>query len=247
MLEPQHQATSRAFARWACDRHAGIGADGLLVLETSRSADVRMRTINADGSEAEMCGNGVRCAARWLDEAGEGERTALRDRGRDRSQTEIVARGPEYLVRVAMGTPRMSSFDVPGFSDDAASSISAIRTSSSFATTPARSISRPSRSGCRAIRAYPTGRTCTPLRSENSGGLRVRHWERGVGLTMACGTGAVACAAVAIARRRVVSPVSVEVPGGRLTVEWDGRGDAFLTGPAIRVFDTEVEFVAHRD
>jgi diaminopimelate epimerase len=70
--------------------------------------------------------------------------------------------------------------------------------------------------------------------------LHVRHWERGVGLTQACGTGAVACAAVAIERGMAVSPVEVLVPGGRLVVEWDGQGEAYLTGPAVRVFDTQV-------
>ena len=58
------------FARWACDRHGGIGADGVLLIEPSAIADARMRVINADGSEAEMCGNGIRCVARFLDEAG---------------------------------------------------------------------------------------------------------------------------------------------------------------------------------
>jgi diaminopimelate epimerase len=70
--------------------------------------------------------------------------------------------------------------------------------------------------------------------------LRVRHWERGVGLTMACGTGAVACAAAALRENLVTSPVDVFVPGGRLVVEWDGRGGAFLIGPAVRVFDAQV-------
>ena len=70
--------------------------------------------------------------------------------------------------------------------------------------------------------------------------MRVAHWERGVGLTMACGTGAVACAAVAIASGMATSPVEVFVPGGRLVVEWDGTGNAYLTGPAVRVFDSEV-------
>jgi len=67
----------------------------------------------------------------------------------------------------------------------------------------------------------------------------VRHWERGVGLTMACGTGTVAAAAAAIAMKKVRSPVEVFVPGGRLIVEWEG-GTSYLTGPAVRVYDTEV-------
>ena len=68
----------------------------------------------------------------------------------------------------------------------------------------------------------------------------MRHWERGVGLTMACGTGAIAAAIAAIQSGRVRSPVRTLVPGGQLVVEWDGTGAAALTGPAVRVFDTEV-------
>ena len=66
------------FAKFACDRRDGIGADGVIVIESSSAGGLAMRTVNADGSEAEMCGNGVRCAARWLDEAGEGDRVAFR-------------------------------------------------------------------------------------------------------------------------------------------------------------------------
>ena len=234
-----------AFARWACDRRAGVGADGLLVLETSRNGAVRMRTINADGSEAEMCGNGVRCAARWLDEAGAGERTAF-ETAAGTIHTEIIARGPEYQVRVAMGTPRIASFDVPGFSEASFVDLGNPHVVV-FCDDPSAVDLESVAERLQGDPRLPDGANVHVVAVEDSGGLRVRHWERGVGLTMACGTGAVACAAVAIAQRRVISPVSVEVPGGRLTVEWDGRGEAFLSGPAMRVFDAEVEFVAHRD
>jgi diaminopimelate epimerase len=70
--------------------------------------------------------------------------------------------------------------------------------------------------------------------------LDVRHWERGVGLTQACGTGAAACAAAAIHLGMAQSPVQVRVPGGVLTIEWDGKDEAFLCGPAVRVFDTNI-------
>jgi diaminopimelate epimerase len=233
------------FARWACDRRAGIGADGLLVLEGSRTGDVRMRTINTDGSEAEMCGNGIRCAARWLDEAGAGERLAF-ETAAGTIHTEVIARAPEYRVRVAMGTPRIASFAVPGFSDASFVDLGNPHVVA-FCEDPRAMDLEALAERLQGDPRLPDGANVHVVAVENSGVLRVRHWERGVGLTMACGTGAVACAAVAIAQRKVVSPVSVDVPGGRLTVEWDGRGDAFLSGPAIRVFDTEVEFVAHRD
>jgi len=234
-----------AFARWACDRRAGIGADGLLVLEASPNGDVRMRTINADGSEAEMCGNGVRCAARWLDEAGAGERMAF-ETAAGTIHTEVITRAPEYQVRVAMGTPRITSFVVPGFSEACFVDLGNPHVVVFSEDTGAVDLEALAERLQRDPR-LPDGANVHVVTVEDSGALRVRHWERGVGLTMACGTGAVACAAVAIAQRNVISPVTVEVPGGRLTVEWDGCGDAFLSGPAIRVFDAEVEFVAHRD
>jgi diaminopimelate epimerase len=204
-----------------------------------------MRTINADGSEAEMCGNGVRCAARWLDEAGAGQRMTFETEA-GTVHTEIVAREPEYQVRVAMGIPRIAAFDVRGFSDASFVDLGNPHVVV-FCDDPAAVDLEALAEGLQRDPRLSEGANVHVFAVETSGGLRVRHWERGVGLTMACGTGAVACAAVAIAKRRVVSPVSVDVPGGRLSVEWDGRGDAFLSGPAIRVFDTEVEFDAHRD
>jgi diaminopimelate epimerase len=226
-----------SFARWACDRRAGIGADGVIVLEASNGATARMRTINADGTEAEMCGNGVRCAARWLDEAGQGDRIDFETEA-GRIRTEIVARAPEYLVRVAMGRPSIAPvphvIPIATFVDlgnphvvvferhiDA---IDLEALAATFQSNP----------------AFPNGTNVHVTALANIHAIQVRHWERGVGLTQACGTGAVACAAVALDKRLVQSPVEVLVPGGRLVVDWDGEGEAYLTGPAMRVFDTEV-------
>lgn len=227
-----------SLATWTCDRRAGIGADGLIVIEPSQAADVRMRTFNADGTEAEMCGNGIRCAARWLDEAGEGERIAFEtDAGLVR--TEIVARAPEYLVRVAMGRPTIVPIVVA-----AASDASFVDTGNPHVVLFVRN---PEGIDLETIGAelqrdarFPEGANVHVVTPVDRRSLRVRHWERGVGLTMACGTGAVACAAAAIERGIAAAPVEVLVPGGRLVVEWDS-GDAYLVGPAVRVFDTEVD------
>lgn len=232
-----------SFARWACDRHAGIGADGLIVLEASAVADVRMRTINADGTEAEMCGNGIRCAARRLDEAGAGDRIAFEtDAGVVR--TQVVAREPEYLVRVAMGRPRISPvtplvIPIATIVDLGNPHVVIFETNAgldAFALDLELLAS-----GYQRDPAFPNGANVHVAAPIDEHSISVRSWERGVGPTMACGTGAVACAAVAIEKRIVASPVNVFVPGGRLVVEWDGEGDATLVGPAVRVFDTEVE------
>jgi diaminopimelate epimerase len=227
-----------AFARWACDRRAGVGADGLIVIEVSRTSDAAMRTFNADGTQAEMCGNGIRCAARWLDEAGEGDRLEFETPGGS-VRTEIVARGPEYLVRALVGTPRIVPLALE-FSGDAYvvdlgnPHVVLFPTRVDDVDLPAlaESLQKDPR--------FTNGVNVHVVAVDGKDRLRLRHWERGVGLTPACGTGAVACAAVAIRQNLVSSPVETFVPGGRLVVEWDGTGDAALTGPAIRVFDTEV-------
>ncbi|MGA8576016.1 MAG: diaminopimelate epimerase [Candidatus Cybelea sp.] len=227
-----------SFSRWACDRRAGIGADGVIVLEASQKADLRMRTINADGSEAEMCGNGIRCAARWLDENGEGEAVAFETEG-GIVRTDVVARDPEYLVRVAMGRPSVGAIAISILPDAAF-----VDVGNPHVVILRDDVDRIDLEGvAEALQREPRLREganvhVAAVRGRNA--LEVRHWERGVGMTMACGTGAVACVAVAIERRLAVSPVEVFVPGGRLFVEWEADGSAYLIGPAVRVFDAEV-------
>lgn len=226
-----------ALGRWVCDRHAGVGADGLIVLEPSARADVKMRVINADGSEAEMCGNGARCAARYLDEAGEGDAIAF-DTLAGVVETRVIAREPEYLVRVSMEAPRSGVERLPYMDGawyvdlgnphavllrDTVEDLELSMIANRFQSMP----------------LFPHGAN-VHIAAAYRGALHVRHWERGVGLTMACGTGAVACAVTAIDRGLLASPVEIFVPGGRLVVEWDGGSVAYLTGPAVRVFDTEV-------
>ena len=230
------------FARWACDRRAGVGADGLISLHASVESDVGMRIHNADGSEAEMCGNGIRCAARWLDEAGEGDRLTFETKAGP-IRTVVVERRPEYLVRVAMGTPRIAPQSV-SFLDDARfvdmgnPHVVLFRTHVDDVDLTLLA------TRLQGSTHFPNGTNVHIAARDGEDVLRVRHWERGVGLTMACGTGAVACAVASIEKGLVGSPVEVFVPGGRLLVEWNGDGVAYLTGPAVRVFDSEVQVEA---
>jgi diaminopimelate epimerase len=223
------------FAKWACDRRGGIGADGVIAIESSNVAGARMRTINADGSEAEMCGNGVRCAARWFDEAGEGAGVTFETEA-GLISTEIVSRGHEYAVRIAMGCPAITPLSEGWFVDLGNPHVVLMRSSIGDVDleTMAEEIQKDWR--------FTNGTNVHIAALQGHRSMRVAHWERGVGLTMACGTGAVASAAVAIASGTATSPIEVFVPGGRLVVEWDGTGNAYLTGPAVRVFDTEVDF-----
>ncbi|HET6894040.1 MAG TPA: diaminopimelate epimerase [Candidatus Baltobacteraceae bacterium] len=221
-------ADLHAFARDACDRRGGVGADGVIVIEPSDRADVRMRIINADGSEAEMCGNGARCAARFLSDRGEGTHFRFETLA-GLIVADVLDNGN---VRLNVGVPHFEQRALPFADADFvwvgnphvvifAASLDEVDVEAIGASNPDVNVHA----------AVVTG--------EHT--MRVRHYERGAGLTYSCGTGSVACAAAAIRRGLTKSPVDVRVPGGHVLVEWDGSQEAFLTGPAVRVFDATVD------
>ncbi|MBV9270027.1 MAG: diaminopimelate epimerase [Candidatus Eremiobacteraeota bacterium] len=224
-----------ALARKICDRHGAIGGDGLLVILPSKIADVRMRIFNADGGEAEMCGNGIRCVARYLHDGGEGEKFTIETIG-GIIYTEVLESRNGFQVRVQMDEPKLDRRSLPFANADlvvAGNSHLIIferdLCALDLAATGERLQSDP---------AFPEGinvHVAVPVTTHR---LDVRHYERGVGLTNACGTGAIAAAVAAIHRGVAASPVDVHVPGGVLRVEWEGSGPAYMTGPAVRVFDT---------
>jgi diaminopimelate epimerase len=225
----------RAFALAACDRHTGIGADGVLVIGDSARAPVSMRVINANGGEAEMCGNGVRCVARYLDQRGEGGEFDVDTIG-GIVHTSVVERGEVYRVRVDVGLPLLESRDrvVPRSAVLVVGNRHLVLFRESIDTFDLESFGESAQTDAR----FPEGINVHLACVEDARTIRARHYERGAGLTMACGTGSVACAAAAILEGAVASPVVVRVPGGALTVEWDGTGSAYMTGPAVHVFDT---------
>jgi diaminopimelate epimerase len=228
-------------ARVLCDPVRGFAADGLLVVLASRRADARMRMFNPDGSEAEMCGNGVRCVARYLAEDGAPEHATI-ETVAGPIVTDVVSREP-FLVRASMGEPVVSeacTLEVAGrvleyvpvsvgnphvviFTDDV------MRIDLDFIGPQIEK--HP---------AFPEGTNVHFCVVEDRKTLRARHWERGAGATLACGTGATACAAAAIVRHIADSPVDVWVPGGRLTIAWDGRAEALMTGEVEREFERSV-------
>ncbi len=218
-----------AFARAACDRRAGVGADGLIVILPSGRADARMRIFNADGSEAEMCGNGVRCAARFLCEDGSGERLRIETLA-GIVEADILQKSPVFHVRLNVGTPRIEG---TVRQENRAVLVSV---GNPHAVIFARSVND---IDLLALGSRLPEYNVHVAAVRDRHGMDVRHHERGVGLTQACGTGAVACAAAAITSGMADSPIDVRVPGGVLRVEWDGAGAAFLTGDAVRVFDAQ--------
>ena len=257
--------TARAFpydrlARALCDRRLGVGGDGLIVMlpATGGQADVAMRTFNADGSEAEMCGNGIRCVA--LARAGRAGRSAVSiETMAGPVRAEILSDG---RVRVDMGAPRLTRGEIPMSGPEDAKAIGApVELAGEVVRLNAISMGNPhcvvfvegalDRIDLRALAATLNDESLFPhganVEIANGGGSRfdMRVWERGVGETQACGSGACAVAVTALLAGRAASPLEVRMPGGSLVIEWRGEGEhVFLTGAASQTFRAEVDLPA---
>jgi diaminopimelate epimerase len=229
-------------ARRLCAHDGELGgADGLLVIRDAPGFAAEMLIFNADGSQAEMCGNGARCAARYLAERGAGDRFRISTLAGP-IEASILSREP-FEVCVDMGPVRFPNdaraetataagstwefYDVSVgnphaviFVDD----VNAVDVTTLGVT-------------LNWLERFPDGTNVHVVDVVDDATLRVRHYERGVGLTQACGTGAVACAAVAMRVRGASSPVTVIVPGGRLRVDWQPGESARLTGPAETILE----------
>jgi len=231
-------------AKRVCDRHYGVGADGLLIASevTQSGAAGRMRMFNPDGSESEMCGNGLRCFVRWLADRGEltGD-AALIETGAGVLAIEWRAGGD---VSVWMGEPRIGDRDralSPAVAGVAwsATILSMGNPHAVFLVPDVAAVPLEHVGPCvERHPAFPHRTNVEFVQTLAPDRLRVRVWERGAGATLACGTGA--CAAHAAARIAGVAAerAALELPGGTLTVFWSGPGhQSILTGPAVRVFD----------
>ncbi|HMD02078.1 MAG TPA: diaminopimelate epimerase [Candidatus Baltobacteraceae bacterium] len=235
---PRHEHYDR-LAREVCDRHEGLGADGLLVVHETEAGDAGMRIFNADGSEAEMCGNGIRCVARYLAERGFGDHFRIATQA-GTIETQILARQRyEYWIRVKLGIPELPT----GGREE---SVEALDRTWSYIPV---SLGNPHivvpvpRVGAvdvaklgRALATHPRfpgGTNVHFVEQTGPATLNVRHYERGVGVTQACGTGVVASAVAFMERGALRGPAIVVVPGGLLAVRWERGGAAFLDGPAV--------------
>lgn len=240
-------------ARKLCDRRFGIGADQILVLLPSASADFRMVTINADGSEVEMCGNGVRCLARYLHDRGLTKQNPLA------IETLAGTIRPELRresVRVDMGEPIFEASQVPVRGsgkiqnvmlsiDDNPLRISALSMGNPHCVVPVEDVAAVplEELGPRLERHpwFPKRANVEFVQVLARDHLQVRVWERGTGVTLACGTGACAAAVAMMDQELCEREVTVSLPGGDLEIEWDPAGNhVFMTGPAVEVFTGEI-------
>lgn len=238
-----------------CDRHFGIGADGIIFILPSQKADLRMRIFNADGSEAEMCGNGIRCFARWAYELG------LVSTRRFSVETGAGILYPEILddhrVRVDMGAPHLEAAVVPttGFSGNPVVSEELVSSTGSHYKVTCVSMGNPhcviftdnvpdneflkkEGSAMEKDVHFPRKTNVEFVHPLGNNRFRMRVWERGTGITMACGTGCCATAVAAILNGLAKDEAYIDVDGGTLHISWKG-GDShvFMTGPAAKAFE----------
>jgi diaminopimelate epimerase len=251
-------------AKRMADRHRGVGGDGLILVQPSGVAAARMRMFNADGSEAEMCGNGVRCVGHLVvarGHAGRGHVTI--ETGRGVLTLDVTPTGERISrVRVDMGPPILDAESIP---------VIGARGPLMDAPCPALGPEEPwwVQSGldprmscvsmgnphlvlfCAAVDRVPLEQIGPRLEQASlfprrinvhfvqvlaEDRVRVRTWERGSGPTLACGTGAAAVCVTGASTGRTVRSIVAELPGGDLQLDWTSSGNVFLTGPAEEVF-----------
>lgn len=232
-------------ARALADRRTGIGCDQLILIEPGQAADARMRIFNADGGEVESCGNAARAVALLLG----GESNVETEGGLIRLSAQ------EGGALVDMGMPRFGWEEIPlAYAMDTAAMPVAWET---LAGPAAVNVGNPHIvffvGDCDAVELdrlgpliehdplFPERINVNVAEVTGPASLRLRVWERGAGLTRACGTGACATAVAAIRARKVASPVTVSLPGGDLSISWAETETIRMTGPATHVYEGEIE------
>lgn len=246
-------------AREISDRHFGVGSDGLIMINPSDKADFEMEMYNADGSRGEMCGNGIRCVAKYVYDYGLTQKTSI--------SVETLA-GIKYLeltvengevsrVRVDMGKPGLVPSDIPVIAQgetvvdvpievdgrqyrmtcvSMGNPHAVVFTEQEVASLPLEKIGP----GFENHERFPRRVNTEFVRVLDRSTVEMRVWERGSGETLACGTGACAVAVACILNGCTEDEVTVRLPGGDLQIRWDRvRDTVFMTGPARTVFEGE--------
>ena len=253
-------------ARRMSDRHFGVGGDGLILIKDSDVADLKMSMFNADGSEAEMCGNGIRCFAKYAIDRGIIPASAasvnVETLAGIRNIVPISQNGQVTGARVSMGAPILAPVDVPV----------ALEPADEYGRGPVLNyplqmdgydlpLNFISMGNPHAITFIDTPVADFPLHTigpkvehhslfpnrvnfeivniDSPTHLTARVWERGSGETLACGTGACGIAVAAMLCGHSKGSVDISLPGGTLKVDWDGEGEVYLEGPAEEVFSGE--------
>jgi len=242
-----------------CDRHFGIGADGLVLVLPSQKADIMMRIYNSDGSEAEMCGNAIRCFARYVYESGyvKKEEFAVETLAGVMSPRLVLKNGLVTGVTVDMGEPSLKREDVP-----------MLGPVGQAVNEPLQVLDRTYNVTCVLMGVphcvvfvddvdevelerygpylekhpvFPRKTNVHFVEVVNDREMKMRVWERGAGITLACGTGACGTLVAAVVNKKTGRKARIHLPGGTLEVEWAENNHVYMTGPARLVFYGEVK------
>ena len=240
------------------DRNFGVGGDGLILICPSDKADARMRMFNNDGSESEMCGNGVRCVAKFVYDHGIAKKTSLAiETGRGVLKLELeTAGGKCHQVRVDMGEPILIAenipttllgtppLEVPLVIDGVELKVTCVSMGNPHCITFVKEITNEMVLGIgpkvEKHSAFPRRTNVEFVRVDNPGEITMRVWERGSGETLACGTGACAVAVAGVLTGRTDRSIIAHLRGGDLRLDWSKTDNhVFMTGPAVEVFQGE--------
>ena len=244
------------FARALCDRHYGIGADGLILICPSKVSDFKMEIYNSDGSVAGMCGNGIRCLGKYVyDYRLTGKETlSIETKSGIRNMHLHIQDGKACGAMVDMGVPRLNAHSIPILSEKDLVINDPIEVQKKNYRMTGISMGNPHAvifsEEINGISLEETGRELEfhPRFPERANiefchvtardRMEIRVWERGVGETLACGTGACAAVVASVLNDLTDEEVIVKLLGGELSVRWDRKGNhVFLEGPAVKVFD----------
>ena len=247
-------------ARRVSDRHFGIGSDGLVLIKPSTTADYMMDMYNADGSQARMCGNAIRCVAKYVYDRGLTRKKSLliETLSGIKSLDLHLSKNEVARVSVNMGRPVFDPVQIPVRWHDSKMVDEPIAVAGHLYALTCVSMGNPhavtfidSVESLDLAKLGPAfeNHSLFPDRINTEfvqvidrHNLRIRVWERGSGETMACGTGACACVAAAVATGRAERKVTVHLNGGDLQIEWEkSSDDVIMTGPAAFVFDGKID------
>ncbi|MBN1892242.1 MAG: diaminopimelate epimerase [Clostridiales bacterium] len=254
------------FSKKFSDRHFGIGSDGVILICASETADFRMEMYNADGSLGKMCGNGIRCLARYVSDRKRTSKKVIRVEtlsGIREIETEIDSSGG-FSASVNMGKPSFAARDIPVIREGDTMINEPIHAAGTLYNVTAVSMGNPhaviftkdiekleiERIGpiFEKHRLFPEGVNTEFAEIYDRKRIRMRVWERGSGETMACGTGACATVAAAVENDLSDREVTVILNGGALDISWNEKtGEIVMVGPAEFVFDGEVLFDPKKD
>lgn len=261
-LENEFQYSFKLLAKYLCDRHFGVGADGVLILDRGNKADYKMRIFNQDGSEAEMCGNGIRCFAKYLYEKkiiNDTEFEIETISGIKKVKLEVEG-NTVVLVEVDMGKPIFEFDEISVYYENNAKTtynenelFEGIQINE-FTVYPI-SMGNPhavcfvndvdeidiEKAGklIENYKYFPNKTNVEFVQIKNNSTIKVRVWERGVGETLSCGTGACSSAIISNIYKSTESEVIVELRGGNLKVKYDGE-QVLMQGSAEFVYEGEI-------